>query len=89
MTVDQVITLGKNMLEVALLVGAPVLIATFVVGILVSILQAATQIHEMTLTFIPKILAALVAVFVFGGWMFMKLMDFMRENFQFLVNNFR
>ncbi len=89
MTVDQVITLGKNMLEVALLVGAPVLIATFVVGILVSILQAATQIHEMTLTFIPKILAALVAVFIFGGWMFMKLMDFMRENFQFLVNNFR
>ncbi|SMP13816.1 flagellar biosynthetic protein FliQ [Desulfurobacterium pacificum] len=89
MTVDQVITLGRNMLEVALLVGAPVLIITFVVGILVSIFQAATQIHEMTLTFIPKILAALIAVFIFGGWMFMKLMDFMRENFQFIVNNFR
>jgi len=89
MTVDQVITLGRNMLEVALLVGAPVLIITFVVGILVSIFQAATQIHEMTLTFIPKILAALVAVFIFGGWMFMKLMDFMRDNFQFIVNNFR
>jgi len=89
MTVDQVITLGKGMLEVALLVGTPVLTITFIVGILVSVFQAATQIHEMTLTFIPKILAALLAVFIFGGWMFMKLLDYTRENFQFIINNFR
>jgi flagellar biosynthetic protein FliQ len=85
MTVDQVITLGQRMLEVALLVGAPVLVITFVVGIIISIFQAATQIHEMTLTFIPKILAALLAVFFFGGWMFMKLIDYSRENFQMLM----
>jgi len=85
MTVDQVITFGQKMLEVALLVGAPVLVITFLVGIVVSIFQAATQIHEMTLTFIPKILAALLAVFFFGGWMFMKLIDYTRENFQMLM----
>jgi flagellar biosynthetic protein FliQ len=85
MTVDQVITFGQKMLEVALLVGAPVLVITFLVGIIISIFQAATQIHEMTLTFIPKILAALLAVFFFGGWMFMKLIDYTRENFQMLM----
>ena len=85
MTVDQVITFGQRMLEVALLVGAPVLVITFIVGIVISIFQAATQIHEMTLTFIPKILAALLAVFFFGGWMLMKLIDYTRENFQMLM----
>ena len=89
MTVDQVITLGQKMLETALLVGAPVLVITFLVGILVSVFQAATQIHEMTLTFIPKILAALLAVFFFGGWMLMKLVDYTRENFDFLTALFR
>ncbi len=85
MTVDQVIVLGQKMMEVALLVGAPVLITTFVVGVAISVLQAATQIHEMTLTFIPKILAALISVFIFGGWMFMKLVEYTKENFQLLL----
>ena len=85
MTVDQVITLGQRMLEVALLVGTPVLLITFIVGLIVSVFQAATQIHEMTLTFIPKILATLFAVFVFGGWMLMKLIDYVKQNFQFLL----
>lgn len=85
MTVDQVVFLGQKMLEVALIVGTPVLIITFVVGVLISIFQAATQIHEMTLTFIPKILAALVSIFIFGGWMFMKLVEYTKENFQYLL----
>ena len=85
MTVDQVIVLGQKMMEVALLVGAPVLITTFIVGVAISVLQAATQIHEMTLTFIPKILAALISVFIFGGWMFMKLVEYTKENFQLLL----
>ncbi len=89
MTVDQVIFLGQKMLEVALIVGAPVLIITFIVGIVVSIFQAATQIHEMTLTFIPKILAALVSIFVFGGWMFMKLLEYTKENFHYLLQMVR
>ncbi|MEO2068765.1 MAG: flagellar biosynthesis protein FliQ [Desulfurobacteriaceae bacterium] len=89
MTVDQVITLGQKMLEVALLVGTPVLLITFLVGIIISIFQAATQIHEMTLTFIPKIVAALLAMFFFGGWMLIKLIDYTRENFEFLMNVIR
>ncbi|WP_456435691.1 flagellar biosynthesis protein FliQ [Thermovibrio ammonificans] len=89
MTVEQVIFLGRQMLEVALLVGAPVLLITFFVGIAISVLQAATQIHEMTLTFIPKILAAFVAIFIFGGWMFMKLVEYTKENFQLLLQMVR
>jgi flagellar biosynthetic protein FliQ len=89
MTVEQVVFLGRHMLEVALLVGAPVLLITFFVGIAISVLQAATQIHEMTLTFIPKILAALVALFLFGGWMFTKLVEYTKENFQLLLNMVR
>jgi len=85
MTIDQVITLGQRMLEVALLVGTPVLLITFVVGVIISVFQAATQIHEMTLTFIPKILATLLAVFVFGSWMLIKLVEYTKENFNYLL----
>jgi len=86
MSIDDVITLGQRMVEIALIVGAPVLLITFVVGIVVSIFQAATQIHEMTLTFIPKILATLLAVYIFGSWMFIKLIEYTKENFQYLLN---
>ncbi len=89
MTVDQVIFLGQKMMEVALVVGAPVLVITFIVGVLISVFQAATQIHEMTLTFIPKILAALISVFIFGGWMFIKLVEYTKENFQYLLQMVR
>jgi len=86
MSIDDVITLGQKMVEIALIVGTPVLLITFVVGIVVSIFQAATQIHEMTLTFIPKILATLLAVYIFGSWMFIKLIEYTKENFQYLLN---
>ncbi|WP_457567716.1 flagellar biosynthesis protein FliQ [Desulfurobacterium sp.] len=86
MTIDQAITIGHSMLKVTLLVGTPVLLITFVVGLVISVFQAATQIHEMTLTFIPKILAAIVALFVFGGWMMVKLVDYTKENFNLIVS---
>jgi len=89
MTVDQVIFLGQKMMEVALVVGTPVLIVTFVVGLLISVFQAATQIHEMTLTFIPKILAALLSLFIFGNWMFVKLVEYTKENFHYLLQMVR
>jgi flagellar biosynthetic protein FliQ len=89
MTVDQVITLGQKMLEVAFLVGTPVLLITFVVGMVISVFQAATQIHEMTLTFIPKILATLVALYVLGNWMLVKMVDYMKENFLYLLQMVR
>ena len=85
MTIDQAITIGHQMFKVTLLVGAPVLLITFFVGLIISVFQAATQIHEMTLTFIPKILAALVALFIFGSWMMVKLVDYTKENFNMIV----
>jgi flagellar biosynthetic protein FliQ len=85
MTVDQVSFLGQKMLETAFLVGAPVLIITFLVGLLISIFQAATQIHEMTLTFIPKILITLITLYVMGNWILIKLVEYVRENFLYLL----
>ena len=82
MSVDQAITLVEQMLKVALMVGGPVLLTAFVVGLLISIFQAATQIHEMTITFIPKIVATVVAIMVFGSWMFMILTEYFKETFQ-------
>ncbi len=81
MNLDQVITLVEQMLKTSLIVGGPVLLTAFAVGMLVSIFQAATQIQEMTLTFIPKIVATVVALIIFGSWMFVELTDYFRNIF--------
>ncbi len=86
MNLDQVITLTEQMLKIALLVGAPVLAVAFGVGMLVSIFQAATQIQEMTLTFIPKIVATVAALILFGSWMFVTLTDYFRSIFEAIVH---
>ena len=86
MNLDQVITLVEQMLKTALLVGAPVLAIAFGVGMLVSIFQAATQIQEMTLTFIPKIVASVVALIIFGSWMFVTLTDYFHTIFNEIVH---
>lgn len=85
MTLDQTITLVEQMLMTALIVGGPVLLVTFIVGVVISIFQAATQINEMTLTFIPKIVATILAMIVFGAWMFTKLSDYFHELFASLM----
>lgn len=69
MTDAAVLELAQRALMVGIVVSAPVLGFGLVVGLLVSIFQAATQIQEMTLTFVPKILAVLAAVVIFGPWM--------------------
>ena len=72
-------TLGQKAMEVTLMVSAPLLLAALVTGLLVSIFQAATQINEMTLSFIPK-LVVLFAMLVFAGpWMLSVLLDYMRQ----------
>ncbi len=81
MNPDMVVSLGQRALEMTILLAMPVLLATFVVGLVVSIFQAATQIQEMTLAYIPKIVAAMVTVFVLGGWMLGKILDFTKEIF--------
>lgn len=84
MNIDQTIMLVEQMLKTSLIVGAPVLITAFIVGMMVSIFQAATQIQEMTLTFIPKIVATVIALIIFGSWMFVELSDYFHTIFQSL-----
>ena len=66
----------------------PVLLAAFAVGLIISIIQAATQIQEMTLAFIPKIIAVIVTLFFLGGWMMEKLLSFTRHLFDLIPQVF-
>jgi flagellar biosynthetic protein FliQ len=77
MTPEFVVFLGKEAIYLMLLISAPMLLAGLVVGLGVSILQAVTQIHEVTLTFIPKILAVSVALMIALPWMLQKMLEFM------------
>jgi len=81
MNPDLIVSLGQKALEMTIILAMPVLMATFLVGLVVSVFQAATQIQEMTLAYIPKIVAAMATVFLLGGWMMGKLVDFTREIF--------
>jgi flagellar biosynthetic protein FliQ len=72
----QIADLGRDTLVLVIKLTAPVLLAGLAVGLLVSILQALTQIQEMTLTFVPKIAAVAVALVVFGPWMLANLTEF-------------
>lgn len=77
MSPEFVVHLGKEAIFLMLLVSAPMLVAGLVVGLGISILQAVTQIHEVTLTFIPKILAVSLALMIALPWMMQKMLDFM------------
>jgi flagellar biosynthetic protein FliQ len=79
MSPDLILSMGQRMLEMAFILAAPVLLVTFLVGLIVSILQSATQIQEMTLSYIPKLIAAYVVVLLLGAWMLNKLLDFTKE----------
>jgi flagellar biosynthetic protein FliQ len=76
MTAEMVVMLGREAIVAMLTASAPMLIAGLVVGLLISILQAITQIHEMTLTFIPKIVAVALALLVFLPWIINLLVSF-------------
>lgn len=75
-TEGYVVDLGRDAVYVVLLVSAPVLLLGLVVGLVVSVFQATTQIQDQTLSFVPKIVAALLAVVIFGSWMLRTLIDF-------------
>ena len=76
MSIDQATELIRNALILVLLISAPMLLIGLVVGILVSLLQAVTQIQEQTLTFIPKITAMVVAAIVLMPWIGQRLLDY-------------
>jgi flagellar biosynthetic protein FliQ len=82
MTPQTVLTLTQQALWVAALVAAPLLLTALVVGLVVSVFQAATQINEMTLSFIPKLLAMFVALVLAGPWMLAMLVDYVQRLFQ-------
>ncbi|MGO2438001.1 MAG: flagellar biosynthesis protein FliQ, partial [Serratia proteamaculans] len=81
MTPESVMALGTEAMKVALALAAPMLLAALVSGLVVSLLQAATQINEMTLSFIPKILAVVATIVIAGPWMLNLLLDYMRTLF--------
>lgn len=76
MNSQTVLNLGQDALQVMLMVSGPLLVVALVVGLLVSILQAATQINEMTLSFIPKILSIFGTLLLLGPWMLSTLVDY-------------
>jgi flagellar biosynthetic protein FliQ len=79
MTPETVITIGRQALEITMLVSAPLLISALVTGLLVSIFQAATQINEMTLSFIPKLLVVFLVMVLAGPWMLEVMVDYIRR----------
>jgi flagellar biosynthetic protein FliQ len=76
MTGDLALQLMGDTLIAALVIGAPILGLSMLVGLLISILQVVTQIQEMSLTFIPKIVTVVITLFIFGPWMLKKLTSF-------------
>ena len=82
MTPETVLEVGKNALTVTTLLAAPLLLSALAVGLLIGILQAATQIQEMTLSFIPKLIVLVLALVVAGSWMLGVLTDFTVGLFQ-------
>jgi flagellar biosynthetic protein FliQ len=78
MTPETVITIGRHALEMTLMLSAPLLLTALAVGLIVGIFQAATQINEMTLSFIPKLLAMAAVLALTGPWMLRHLVEYSR-----------
>ena len=82
MTPTAVVALGRHALEITLLISAPLFLAALLTGLVVSVFQAATQINEMTLSFVPKLVAIFVTLIVAGPWMLTVRTDYMRQLFE-------
>ena len=83
MTESYVLTLAQDAIYVTLMLAGPVLIVSLLVGSLVSIVQAVTQINEVTLTFIPKMIGIIVVIVLLGSWMLQQIITFTTA----LINN--
>ncbi|MCC2957010.1 flagellar biosynthesis protein FliQ [Massilia sp. IC2-477] len=81
MTPESVMTMGRTAMEVTLMVSAPLLLVALIIGLIISIFQAATQINEATLSFIPKLVGIFIALVVAGPWMLSTMLDYMRQVF--------
>jgi len=79
MTPETIMDLAHHTLMVTALIAAPLLLVALVAGLVIGMFQAATQIHEATLSFIPKVLLLVLTLFATGPWMIRMLLDFTRE----------
>ena len=82
MTPQTVLSLGQQSIEVMLMIAGPLLLVALAVGLVISILQAATQINEATLSFIPKLIAMLAVLVFTGPWMLGILVDYVRRLYE-------
>ena len=81
MTPETVLNIGRHALEMTIMLAAPLLLVALAVGLLVGLFQAAPQINEMPLSFIPKLIGIFVALVVAGPWMLAVMLDYMRQVF--------
>ena len=79
MTPETIMTIAQRALEITMLLAAPLLLAALIIGLLVGVFQAATQINEMTLSFIPKLIAIFTALLLSGPWIITMMTDYMRR----------
>lgn len=79
MTPESAMNIGRHAMEITVLISAPLLLVALIIGLVISIFQAATQINEQTLSFIPKLIGVLVAMVVAGPWILSVMSDYLRE----------
>ena len=82
MTPELVMDIGRKAVEMTLLMSGPLLLAALVIGLIVSIFQAATQINEQTLSFIPKLVGIFLTLILAGPWMLQMMVDYIRSLFE-------
>jgi flagellar biosynthetic protein FliQ len=85
MTISQITDVMQAAMVVALKLSAPILVVSILIGLVISIIQAATQIHEQTLTFVPKLAATAVVLILLGPWMMQTMNDFVKYIFELIV----
>jgi len=79
MTPELVMDIGRQAIEMTLLLSAPLLLAALLIGLVISVFQAATQINEQTLSFIPKLVGMFLVLILAGPWMLQLMVDYMRR----------
>ena len=79
MTPELVMNIGRQAIEMTLVLSGPLLLAALVIGLIISVFQAATQINEQTLSFIPKLLGMLLTLILTGPWMLQTMVDYIRR----------
>ena len=82
MTPEVVMNIGRQAVEMTLILSGPMLLAALVIGLIVSIFQAATQINEQTLSFIPKLIGSFIVLILAGPWMLQMMVDYIRRLFE-------